>query len=79
MPTKTREVLQQALRLPPEERARVARGIISSLEPEGDADVEIAWQKEISRRLAEVKSGSVKLVPWETVLRRARSKIRAAS
>ena len=78
MPSKANEVLEQALRLPPKQRAQVARKIISSLEPESDADVEIAWQKEVARRLAEVKSGGVKLVPWETVLRRARAKARAA-
>ena len=78
MSTKANEVIQKALRLSVEERAQVARKIISSLEPQEEAEVEVAWQKEISRRIAEIKSGSVKLVPLETVLRRAKSKARVA-
>ena len=30
-------------------------------------DVETAWYEEIKRRLAEIDSGSVELIPWEEV------------
>jgi putative addiction module component (TIGR02574 family) len=30
-------------------------------------NLEQAWQKEIARRLADLKSGKVKPVPWDTV------------
>jgi putative addiction module component (TIGR02574 family) len=35
---------------------------------EDPAEVAEAWDKEIQRRVAEVRSGKVELVPWEEVL-----------
>ena len=32
-----------------------------------DQDIETAWSKEIERRLAEIDSGIVELIPWEEV------------
>ena len=32
-----------------------------------EQDIEAAWSKEIERRLAEIDSGSVELIPWEEV------------
>jgi len=33
----------------------------------GDMGVELAWQKEVGKRLKELDSGAVKCVPWEDV------------
>jgi hypothetical protein len=47
-------VLQEALALDPESRARVARELIHSLEEPG---AEAAWRDEIRRRIDEVEPG----------------------
>lgn len=62
MPNK---LLQDALKLLPEERAALAAALIETLD-EGpvDANVEAAWAAEIERRIAEIDSGVVKSIPW---------------
>lgn len=79
MASKTQNVIDKALRLTPAQRAEVAERILASLEPEEDQDVELAWQQEIARRVAEVKSGKAKLIPWETVRKQVREKLRETS
>jgi putative addiction module component (TIGR02574 family) len=72
----TRELLQEALRLPPEARAALAAQLIESLEGlESDEDVEAAWSGAIRQRLDEVDSGLVDAIPWE----QARQRIVAAA
>jgi putative addiction module component (TIGR02574 family) len=48
------DVLTDALRLPPEERARLAAELIRSLDEHADPDAANAWDAEIERRGAEV-------------------------
>jgi putative addiction module component (TIGR02574 family) len=55
----------QALALPPDERARLAHDIISSLDGPADPGAAEEWVREIERRVREVKSGAVKLVDWK--------------
>jgi putative addiction module component (TIGR02574 family) len=52
------DVLADILRLPPEERARLALELIRSLDGEADADAGPAWEAEIERRGAEVETGT---------------------
>ena len=59
-----KKLLEDALKLPPEARAAVAGSLIQSLDAEVDPDAEAAWAVEIERRLEEVDSGAVKLIPW---------------
>ncbi len=61
------ELFKQAAELPEEERATLAGLLIETLENETDPDVEQAWAAEIERRLAELDSGAVRTIPWETV------------
>lgn len=44
--------------LPIRERAELARFLIDSLEPPGDDD-EAAWEIELARRVADIRSGRV--------------------
>ena len=60
-------LLLKALALPEKERAELASTLINSLDPVVNENMEQAWQEEIARRLADVESGKVKLVPWDTV------------
>lgn len=39
---------------------------------ESPADVQLAWKKEIRRRLAEIRAGRAVLIPAEVAMRRAR-------
>jgi putative addiction module component (TIGR02574 family) len=66
------ELLKHALTLSERERAELASSLIDSLDPTVDADVELAWQEEITRRLEEIESGRVKSIPWEEVRRKGR-------
>lgn len=65
------DILKKALALPAEARAAIASSLLESLD-EGAADegVEAAWSEEIKRRIEEIDSGKVKLIPYEEVRRR---------
>jgi putative addiction module component (TIGR02574 family) len=52
------DMLAEILRLPPEERARLATELIRSLDDQSDADAAQAWEAEIERRAAEVEQGT---------------------
>lgn len=68
--------LEQAVRaLPLGERARLAKALIESLDR--DPEVEAAWEREISRRVAMVESGEATVVPAEDVFAEARRLIEA--
>ena len=60
----TKKLLEDALRLPPEERAALAGTLIESLDSETDPDVEGAWAIELARRAREIDTGTVACVPW---------------
>ncbi len=59
-------LIKEVLRLPAGARAALAAELIASLDDgEPAEEVETAWAQEIKRRLAEIESGTVKLIPWE--------------
>ena len=65
------ELLRKALALPPEARAALAGSLLESLDDEpADEGVEAAWNEEISRRIEEIDSGKVQMIPYEEVRRR---------
>ncbi len=53
------------------ERAAIAEQLIRSLDGPADDDVEIAWQKEIQKRIEEIDNGEVELIPWEEIREKA--------
>jgi len=69
------EVLKDALALEPEARAALIDSLISSLDETVDPGVEEAWREEIHRRLEQIDSGTVQLIPWEEARRRLRSHV----
>jgi putative addiction module component (TIGR02574 family) len=71
MTTLVDELSQKALELPPEERVRLAEKLLATVH-EVDAEVEAAWDQEIQRRLAEIDSGTAKLIPAEEVFAEVR-------
>jgi putative addiction module component (TIGR02574 family) len=60
----SQELLEDAMRLPDEQRAALAVALIESLDPSVDEDAEAAWSAEIARRLRQIESGDVKTIPW---------------
>lgn len=69
MPSSLASVEAEALKLPPEERVRLADHLLASVS--GPVDVEEEWAKEIEQRLAEVEAGAP-LVSLEDAIARAR-------
>jgi putative addiction module component (TIGR02574 family) len=69
MTPKASEVLAQAMQLSPQERELLIDELVESLD-EGptEAGAEEAWAVEIKRRVDEIRSGKVKLIPGEQVL-----------
>ncbi len=68
------ELEAELLKLSKSERARLAEQLISSLDE--DSEIEEAWAAEIDRRIAEVESGAVRLIPATEVLTRARAALK---
>jgi putative addiction module component (TIGR02574 family) len=69
------EILRDALALSPDVRAALIDSLIGSLDQAVDAVAEEAWREEIYRRLQQIDSGAVPLVPWEEARRRLRSRL----
>jgi putative addiction module component (TIGR02574 family) len=70
------EILEDARQLPPSE----VNWLIENLLQEGnggtDAEIEAAWDSEIKRRLDEIDSGAVKMIPLDDVIARMDAKLR---
>ncbi len=64
---------REALRLPPEERARLASELLESLDELPQQDADRLWLGEAARRAAQVDSGEVQLVFSDEVDRKARA------
>ncbi len=54
------EILADGMRLPLRDRVRLAQRLVSSLDDEGETDVEALWAAEAERRLEELRTGRVK-------------------
>jgi putative addiction module component (TIGR02574 family) len=64
------ELLEKALSLSTQERGLLAARLIDSLDDEQEEEgVEAAWDEEIKRRVDDIRSGRVKTIPGEQVLR----------
>jgi putative addiction module component (TIGR02574 family) len=59
------QIQDAALALDPDERELLGTALLCSLEKEPGYDE--AWAEEIRRRIEEIDSGTVELVPWEQV------------
>ena len=65
------ELSRKARTLPPEDRVRLAEELLATVQ-EVDVEVELAWDEEIKRRIAEIDSGTAKLIPAEEVFAEVR-------
>jgi putative addiction module component (TIGR02574 family) len=64
-----KELIEEVVSLPVEERAMVADSILRSLNPP-DSDIDRKWAQVAQRRLTELRTGKVKPVPGEGVFAR---------
>jgi putative addiction module component (TIGR02574 family) len=74
------QLLEKALALSTQDRGVLIDRLVESLD-EGPAEegVEGAWDAEIAKRVEDVRSGRVKLIPGEQVLRRLEGRRRDAN
>jgi hypothetical protein len=70
----TREIIEEAIALPVEERAVVVDSLLRSLNTPDDA-IDREWTAVARRRQAELRAGLVQRVPGDDVLARARQRL----
>ena len=70
------ELSRKARALPPEDRARLAEELLASLHDHPDPEIEAAWDEEIRRRIAEIESGTAKLIPADEVFAEIRQMLK---
>ena len=75
MSTLVEELSRKALSLSPEERIQLAENSLATVQ-EVDEEVEAAWDEEIRRRIAEIDSGTAKLILAEEVFAELRRMIK---
>ena len=62
------DLLKRALALPADERAALANTLLDSLDAPTQS-VEEDWDKEVARRIEDLKAGRAVTVPWEQLHR----------
>ncbi len=63
------EIFEQAMQLSERDRARLAEILIASLGVEDKEAVHSLWAGEIYRRVREIESSQVSLIPWSEARR----------
>ena len=66
----------EALKLPTEDRARVARELLDSLDGLPPHELDRLWLEEAQRRAAQIDAGEFELISGEEVDRKARALLR---
>lgn len=67
----TEQIINQALSLPPEDKARVVDELLSSLDQPDEA-IDALWRKEVADRIAAYNAGILKSVSLEEALAKYR-------
>lgn len=71
---KADELINEAMALPVELRARLVDELLKSLNP-SQADIDALWAAEAERRISEIESGQVKPIPGEQVFEELRKRL----
>ncbi len=64
------DLYRAALTLDDNQRAELAALLITSLEGNAEAGVDLAWRTEIERRMKELDTGAVQAVSWSEARQR---------
>jgi putative addiction module component (TIGR02574 family) len=75
MTTRSRELLEAALRLSAKERAELAVELVASVDGEADSDAQAAWAAEIVRRVRRTRDGTARTTDWPTLRKRIRRRL----
>jgi putative addiction module component (TIGR02574 family) len=67
MPATVDGLAKQAIDLPADQRLTLAFRILSTLEPPLSAEIEEAWEREISDRIKKFREGKSKSIPADEV------------
>jgi putative addiction module component (TIGR02574 family) len=68
---------QEALALPLDERAALAKDLLLSLDDAADDATEQTWLEELDRRAQAVANGTAKLVDWSDAEQRISARLKA--
>jgi putative addiction module component (TIGR02574 family) len=75
MDTRAEQVLQTALSLSADDRAEIVDSLLVSIDEERAAEIEAAWAEVIKRRIDQIDTGQVKLIPSDEVMRSMRERL----
>jgi putative addiction module component (TIGR02574 family) len=67
MSPSAQKILEDALQLPPDELDWLMESLLIKEKIAPEAEIEAAWDREIKRRLDEIDSGKVEMIPSEQV------------
>jgi putative addiction module component (TIGR02574 family) len=73
MSAKAKKIIEEIRALPREERELIADEAWRSLD---EGDVEAAWSEEIKKRLDEIDSGTVKMIPFDEAMAQIEESLR---
>jgi len=76
MATTVEKLVEQAMTLPSESRARLADLLVESLDAEELGRIDQLWATEATRRRDEVRAELVETIPGDDALRRVRDSLR---
>jgi len=68
MSRSAQEILEEARQLPPDDIDWIVESLLIKDKVPAEAEIEEAWDVEIKRRLDEVDSGAVEMIPLEDVI-----------
>jgi len=69
----TEEIFRDAVSLPPDVRAELTERLVASLAEDISPEITSAHLAEVRRRIAQVESGEVALIPGDEALARVRN------
>ena len=67
MSPSAQKILEEALQLPPDELDWLVESLLIKDKSAAEEEVDAAWDSEIKRRLDEIDSGAVEMIPGEEV------------
>jgi hypothetical protein len=70
------EIAEEALQLPQNDQYKLARVLLENAEIKPAPDVDQAWEEEIEKRIAAIRSGKAKGRPFAEVLREIDQQLR---
>jgi len=79
MPQGLKELTEQALRLPPDERVVLAESLLLTIDEKDDLLVDESVMAELERRLQDFRDGKVTGIPAEEAFRRIRETLKSRS